>query len=352
MTSAERDGLRGLKASIDIFIDMYPAVVQTLEQIKNSAWNSETCTQANGLHSSITKFEFIIALFVVSNCLNYCLSLTRKLQLKEMDIIKGYREIGLLQSTLDYVRTNLNEKHHVWYLQAENLARTVNCTPSIPRTCAKQTLRENYLETDPEAYYRQALTVQFLDHLCTQLSTRFDKSSLEVMNGFNIIPEFMRYQVENDKDWKTPFLEFVNMYSADIPHSQRLLEAEMEMWETYWLRRFIGVVPDTIVKTLHLAHDLKATFPAIFTALRILDTIPVTSCQCERSISSLRRLKTFLRSTMEQETLNGLALMLLHRDITIDLNAVINMFANLRPTRMKLANILDSDDKISDNKNE
>ena len=104
---------------LDIFIDMYPAVVQTLEQIKNSDWNSETYTQANGLYSSVTKFEFIIGLFVVSNCLNYCLSLTRKLQLKEMDIIKGYREIGLLQSTLDYVRTNLNEKHHVWYLQAK-----------------------------------------------------------------------------------------------------------------------------------------------------------------------------------------------------------------------------------------
>ena len=232
---------------------------------------------------------------------------------------------------------------------SKNLARTVNCTPSIPRTCPKQTLRENYPATDPEAYYRQALTVQFLDHLCTQLSTRFDKSSLEeVMNGFNIIPEFLRYQVENDKDWKTPFLEFVNMYSADVPHSQRLLQAEMDIGRRTGLEDF----PDTIVKTLHLAHDLKATFPAIFTALRILGTIPVTSCQCERSISSLRQLKTFLRSTMEQERLNGLALMLVHRDITIDLNAVINMFANLHPTRMKLANILDSDDKISDNKNE
>ena len=93
------------------------------------------------------------------------------------------------------------------------------------------------------------------------------------MKGFNIIPEFMRYQVENNKDWKTPFLESVNMYSADIPHNQRLLQAEMGMWEMYWLRRFIGIVPDTIVKTLHLAHDLKATFPAIFTALRISGTI-------------------------------------------------------------------------------
>ena len=121
---------------------MYPAVIQTLEQIKMGT--GTTC-------SSITKFEFIITLFVVSNCLNYCLSLTQKLQLKEMGIIKGY---SLLQCTLNYVQNNLNEKHHVWYLQAEILARTVNCTPSIPRTCPKQTSRENYPATDLDAYYR------------------------------------------------------------------------------------------------------------------------------------------------------------------------------------------------------
>ena len=32
-----------------------------------------------------------------------------------------------------------------------------------------------------------------------------------------------------------------------------------------------------------------------------LGTIPVTTCECERSIYVIRRLKTFLRSTMWQE---------------------------------------------------
>jgi len=37
--------------------------------------------------------------------------------------------------------------------------------------------------------------------------------------------------------------------------------------------------------------------------------LPVTSCEAERSLSTLRRLKTYLRTTMSQEQLNGLALL-------------------------------------------
>ena len=37
--------------------------------------------------------------------------------------------------------------------------------------------------------------------------------------------------------------------------------------------------------------------------------LPVTSCEAECSFSTLRRLKTYLRTTMSQERLNGLALL-------------------------------------------
>jgi len=38
--------------------------------------------------------------------------------------------------------------------------------------------------------------------------------------------------------------------------------------------------------------------------LQIILTVPVSSCTAERSFSALRRLKTFLRSTMSQNRLN------------------------------------------------
>ena len=63
--------------------------------------------------------------------------------------------------------------------------------------------------------------------------------------------------------------------------------------------------------------------PELQKVLRILAVIPATSCSAERSFSSLRRLKTYLRNTMTQERLSDLAL--LHIDIeTSYVNQVIS----------------------------
>ena len=62
-------------------------------------------------------------------------------------------------------------------------------------------------------------------------------------------------------------------------------------------------------------------------ALRIVGTLPVTSCECERSFSALRRLKTYTRSTMVAERLNGLALLHVHKDIIVNMDKVIDLYA-------------------------
>ncbi|ELT96985.1 hypothetical protein CAPTEDRAFT_145680, partial [Capitella teleta] len=48
---------------------------------------------------------------------------------------------------------------------------------------------------------------------------------------------------------------------------------------------------------------------------RIYMTLPVTSATAERSFSALRRLKTYLRSTMSQQRLNNVMLTHCHKRI-------------------------------------
>ena len=59
----------------------------------------------------------------------------------------------------------------------------------------------------------------------------------------------------------------------------------------------------------------------------MLGTLPVTTCTCERLFSSMRRLKTYTRSTMISERLNGIALMHVHQEILPDTEKVIGLFA-------------------------
>ena len=59
--------------------------------------------------------------------------------------------------------------------------------------------------------------------------------------------------------------------------------------------------------------------------------IPATSCTAERSFSSLRRLKTYLRSTCGQERLSNLALLhieteFVNRVLREDMELMVDVF--------------------------
>jgi len=62
--------------------------------------------------------------------------------------------------------------------------------------------------------------------------------------------------------------------------------------------------------------------------LQILWTIPVSVCGCERSFSSLRRIKTYLRNTTGQERLTSLALINIEKDYQIDIDAIVTDFVS------------------------
>ena len=65
----------------------------------------------------------------------------------------------------------------------------------------------------------------------------------------------------------------------------------------------------------------------MYTLLFIAATIPVTTSSAEITFSALKRVKTYLRSTMSCDGLTGLALLNIHRDITITADEVIDHFA-------------------------
>jgi len=60
----------------------------------------------------------------------------------------------------------------------------------------------------------------------------------------------------------------------------------------------------------------------------------VTTCTSERSFSSLRRLKTYLRSTMADNRLNGLAMLSIHREEHLTPKKVIEQLLKKKKTKI------------------
>ena len=89
---------------------------------------------------------------------------------------------------------------------------------------------------------------------------------------------------------------------------------------------------------LSFVPDVRYLFSQVEVLLRLINVIPLTSCEAECSFSALRRLKTWLRSTMSQKLLNNIAVCHVHHDYIDDLNLelIANEFISANERRLKL----------------
>ena len=118
---------------------------------------------------------------------------------------------------------------------------------------------------------------------------------------------------------------FIDYYYDDFPNFNGL-DSELDLWFNFWdCAKFKNNLPNSVSVTLKSVDSL--VFPDIHLALKLLGTLPIATCECERSFSSLRIVKNWGRSTMTNARLNGLALLFTHREIDLDVSEIIDLFA-------------------------
>ena len=107
----------------------------------------------------------------------------------------------------------------------------------------------------------------------------------------------MEHEKKNGKSWKPltelvkPFYEF---YKEDMPLTEHFFQ-EIETWRDIVLNH--DTPPSNVKKTLK-AYQFSG-LENVKTSLKILGTIPMTWCECERSFSGMRRLVNFCRTTIK-----------------------------------------------------
>ena len=76
-------------------------------------------------------------------------------------------------------------------------------------------------------------------------------------------------------------------------------------------------------------YNLPEVLPNVVFALRIFLTLPVSVATAERSFSKLKLIKTYLRSTISEDRLVGLATLSIEHEIgqSIEMNEIISSFS-------------------------
>uniref|UniRef100_A0A2S2QIH3 Repressor of the inhibitor of the protein kinase n=1 Tax=Sipha flava TaxID=143950 RepID=A0A2S2QIH3_9HEMI len=301
--------------SVMRFKELYPAIIVALEKLESSI-NKETAQKSCQLLSTIKDAKFVIPLVIIENIFSYTLTLCKQLQTINADLVEACNHVDDVLAVLDEMREN-NKQHFSDLFSVVAIMLNKNKEDIVlPRIANKQTHRSNVPSHSSEEYYNFNIFLPFLDYIRSQLCDRFQKHKSLISSLQQIIPSKCIIATNEEIN------DCVNFYSQ-ILIEPNAFKAEFAIWKTKWLKE--GSRPKTAIAGLDNCNPLL--FPNIRKLLQVLVTMPMSTATPERTFSSLKRLKTYLRNSTGETRLNGLALMSVHRDINVDPEEVLTQFS-------------------------
>lgn len=210
---------------------------------------------------------------------------------------------------------------------------------TMPRVASRQTYRENYNLNNVKDYYRVSLFIPYLDSLIQSISVRFSEETTNAFLLSGLHPVNMKVKEENMKNLLfSKKEEIAKVYEIDN------FAEELETWFELWERKEVSENLD--FKDI-LASEVTF-FPAVKKAINIFLALPPTTATIERSFSTLRRVKSWLRSTMSEDRLSGLCMLSVHKQFVLEnkelfINQVLDQFGQERRRLKFLFQGIDSD---------
>ena len=194
---------------------------------------------------------------------------------------------------------------------------------TLPRQCRPPRRREytnnnQHVHDSPASYYK---TVYFaaIDTALQSIQSRFDHSSFSIVKQVEecvltgTVADILRTYLEIDM---TRLAVQLPMFRSSFQYS---------------------CIDQAVTGLQASSHEVQQLFCEVEKLLQLLLVLPVSSCDAERSFSSLRRLKTYLRSTMTQTRLNSVAVLHVHQSelMSVPLDYILKDFVSLNSQRMQ-----------------
>ena len=278
-------------------------------------WTAEDKHNAMAHLKAIEKFEFLYTLVTLQRCLMYLREAVVKLQVESQGILCGVTLIEECCLNLRGMRENINEFSLRIFEHSSNLAKISDFSITQPRISQRQQHRLN-VESTSEEYYKVTVTIP---HLLSDLSSRFSPHEKQGSHLQALLPSRITSTTSVGD-----ISEAVKFYNDDLPNPL-ILDEELHVWKTKWLSVETQKQPKSFQECLKVCS--KATLPNIFCLLKLFSTLPVSSCSCERSASTLRRLNNNLRCTQSEERLTSLALIHCNYSKEISVDKICQLFS-------------------------
>ena len=172
----------------------------------------------------------------------------------------------------------------------------------------------------PRHNYRQ-IYYEALDLVIESINSRFNQP------GYNIYRnvEDLVLNACRGCPYDTELSNVCDFYKDDISKMQ--LQAQLPLLQALFAEEKNQSelsINDFIIKSLsQLSSAQRLAFSNVWVLMKILLVMPATNASSEHSFSGLRRIKTYLRTTMTQKRLNDLMVLNIHKEKTDLLNLAV-----------------------------
>lgn len=307
----------------------YDTLQLTWDAAKDATKDSEMRARIGGVKAQMSQFNFFFGIELGRKILNMVDNLSRSLQATSMSACEGQRIVGLTLTTLQSIRSD--ESFQAFWNVVEIYQASLDVTaPTLPRQ-RKVPRRYETGESAPE-YPRsvqdhyQRIYFEAIDLVTSAIKRRFDQK------GFQMLQKLESILIEPNQPNKVK--EVTEFYGSDF--NPDLLTTQLNVLHTSSEVSLVDL--KSVVAYLKTLNSIEREFfSEVVNLVKLILVMPATNAVSERSFSALRRLKTWLRSTMSQSRLNWCMVLNVHREKTDELpmTTLLNEFIGRCESRMR-----------------
>lgn len=292
--------------SINSVLDNFEHImVSLLECSKKLGYGNTLSKRANNAYANLAHWKCILGLLAAKPIIEKLELLNKSLQAKTLSFNGMKRNVSSVRNELCSLRTEQTFKEV--FDACVNMCDDLGLQrPGLPR---RRKVPKRFETGEPASFQNSAedlYRAQFfgaIDVALSNLDRKFDSADFQKL-------ETLSNTLINgvaDRDFFQSYPEF------NLPQ----LQMQLDMYVSNYKR---PTVAEHVQVFKEMSPDTESLFPEVKKLLKLVLISPTSSCEAERSFSSMRRLKTWLRANQTQKRLNHVVVCNVHKLLISELS--------------------------------
>jgi hypothetical protein len=265
-------------------------------------------------------FEFFYGLMLGELLLNHTDNLSKALQSARISAAEGQKVAEMTVRTLQSLRSE--ETFALFWNKVTKAACDLGVNdPVLPRQRKRPKRHDSGIgearipESDTVEDYYRPIFYEALDLIVNGIKERFDQQGYKVY----VKLEELLIKAANKKEYEEEFKFIAEFYMGDF--DEGLLATQLGVLSSNLPSNSSSYDLVSVLDYLKsLSQAQKALMSEVCKIASLVLVMPASNALSERSFSALRRVKSFLRTTMSQARLNSIMTLHVHKSLTDNLS--------------------------------